>query len=193
MRTFALTTLAALPLVYTQQIGNVREIRPELTTQTCTKEQGCTTHQTSVVLDALTHPIEDIHTGQSCIKAGGKLNEDVCSTAEECGRVCAIEGKWIGWRSFLLERIHMTLLPGTNYHNHGVETDGDSMTLHMYLHVNGHNEAVSPRVYLLNEDGKDYSMLKLLGREVSFDADVSKLPCGMNGALYVSCAGVTSM
>lgn len=29
-------------------------------------------------------------------------------------------------------------------------------------------------------------MIKLTGNEFAFDVDVSKLPCGMNGALYMS-------
>jgi len=44
----------------------------------------------------------------------------------------------------------------------------------------------SPRVYLLAEDEKNYEMLQLTGNELSFDVDTSKLPCGMNGALYLS-------
>lgn len=45
---------------------------------------------------------------------------------------------------------------------------------------------VSPRAYLLNQEGDKYEMLKLSGGELSFDVDSSKLPCGMNGALYLS-------
>jgi cellulose 1,4-beta-cellobiosidase len=34
-------------------------------------------------------------------------------------------------------------------------------------------------------DGDDkYKMFKLKNREFTFDVDVSKLPCGVNGALY---------
>ena len=45
---------------------------------------------------------------------------------------------------------------------------------------------VSPRVYLLAPNEKKYEMLKLTGNEFTFDVDVAKLPCGMNGALYLS-------
>ena len=34
-------------------------------------------------------------------------------------------------------------------------------------------------------------MLKLLGQELSFDVDVSNLPCGMNGALYLTAMDAT--
>ena len=44
----------------------------------------------------------------------------------------------------------------------------------------------SPRVYLLDETKQNYEMLKLTGNEFTFDVDVSRLPCGMNSALYLS-------
>jgi len=40
----------------------------------------------------------------------------------------------------------------------------------------------SPRLYLMNND--KYEKLKLLGRQLQFDIDISTLPCGSNGALY---------
>ncbi|KAI1326584.1 glycoside hydrolase family 7 protein [Xylariaceae sp. FL0255] len=45
---------------------------------------------------------------------------------------------------------------------------------------------VSPRVYLLDGDKDNYEMLKLTGGELAFDINVTQLPCGMNGALYLS-------
>lgn len=68
----------------------------------------------------------------------------------------------------------------------GVVTDGDAVTLHMFLQVGKERRTVSPRIYLLDEDLEDYTMVKLLGQEISFDVDMSKLPCGMNSALYLS-------
>lgn len=35
-------------------------------------------------------------------------------------------------------------------------------------------------------EGVDYVMLKLLGKDLSVDMDLSTLPCGENGALYLS-------
>lgn len=48
------------------------------------------------------------------------------------------------------------------------------------------NTEYSPRVYLLNEAEDAYEMLQLTGQEFAFDVDMSKLPCGMNSALYLS-------
>lgn len=70
-----------------------------------------------------------------------------------------------------------------DYGAYGVKTNGENLELDM-LKADGSTS--SPRIYLLAEDGKNYEMLKLTGKEFSFDVDVSKLPCGMNGALYLS-------
>jgi cellulose 1,4-beta-cellobiosidase len=62
---------------------------------------------------------------------------------------------------------------------YGVKSDGDKLSL-------GYEEAggnVGSRNYLLDDDAH-YKMFKLLNREFTFDVDVSKLPCGINGALY---------
>ena len=63
----------------------------------------------------------------------------------------------------------------------GVTTSGNALTLQHY--VNGN--AASPRVYLLDSNGK-YAMLSLLNQEFTVDVDYSTLPCGENGALYLS-------
>lgn len=41
-------------------------------------------------------------------------------------------------------------------------------------------------MYLLEEGKQNYEMLSLTGGEFTFDVDLSKLPCGMNGAVYLS-------
>lgn len=151
--------LVFLPLVAAQQVGRIPEVHPTLTTETCTTERGCTTHRTSVVLDALSHPIEDIYTGASCENSTGGFNSSICSTAEACARNCALEG--------------------VNYAQHGVQTHGDSIALRQYLNITGTETSVSPRLYLLDSRGRDYNLLRLLNQEFTFTVDVSNLPCGM--------------
>ena len=63
----------------------------------------------------------------------------------------------------------------------GVTTSGNALTLQHY--VNGN--AASPRVYLLGDDGK-YVLMQLLNQELSVDVDYSQVPCGENGAFYLS-------
>lgn len=50
--------------------------------------------------------------------------------------------------------------------------------------ADGEPQNASPRLYLLGDDG-NYEMLKLLGQELTFTVDLSTLPCGENGALYL--------
>jgi cellulose 1,4-beta-cellobiosidase len=46
-----------------------------------------------------------------------------------------------------------------------------------------YSKNVGSRDYLMESVDK-YEMLKLKGQEFTFDVDMSKLPCGLNGALY---------
>ncbi|KAK3299789.1 concanavalin A-like lectin/glucanase domain-containing protein [Chaetomium fimeti] len=69
----------------------------------------------------------------------------------------------------------------TNDEDYDVFTDG-SVLIMKQLHPDG--SLAGPRPYLLSES--KYEMLKLTGQELTFDVDVSKSPCGMNGALYLS-------
>ena len=149
----SLAFLTALQLAAAQQAGTP-DAHPRLTTQKCTKNGGCVTQQTSVVLDSGTHTLGNANSGASC--AG-------CSSAQACSTACALQGI-------------------TDYASYGVTTSGNSLHLQQYL--NG--RTVSPRVYLLDPNGQNYSLLQLLNQEVSFDVNVSNEPCGMNGALYLS-------
>lgn len=63
----------------------------------------------------------------------------------------------------------------------GVSTSGSALTLYHYVK----GVSASPRVYLLGADG-EYEMMSLLNAELSVDVDYSTLPCGENGAFYLS-------
>lgn len=41
-------------------------------------------------------------------------------------------------------------------------------------------------MFLLGEDARNYELMRLVNMELAFNVDVSKLGCGMNGALYLS-------
>ncbi|KAL2843768.1 concanavalin A-like lectin/glucanase domain-containing protein [Aspergillus pseudodeflectus] len=171
----AVIALAALPLITAQQIGTP-ERRPHLDTWKCTTAHGCTKQKTSVVLDAATHQIHQIGTDTPCA-VGETLDPDLCPDKETCASNCVIDGI-------------------TDYAAFGVTTQGSRLTLRQYLRdaKTGDLTSVSPRVYLVDEEGsnpkkrkeKNYEFLHLLNQEFTFDVDVSLLPCGMNGALYLS-------
>jgi cellulase len=63
----------------------------------------------------------------------------------------------------------------------GVSTSGTALTLYHYVK----SQAASPRVYLLGDDRK-YVLMSLLNGEFSVNVDLSDLPCGENGAFYLS-------
>ena len=147
-----LTLIATAAFSFAQQAG-APDAHPRLTTQKCTKQGGCVTQQTSVVLDSGSHSLVNAN----------NANCASCSSAQTCASACALQGI-------------------TDYTSRGVTTSGSSLHLQQYL--NG--RSVSPRVYLLDSNGQNYTMLKLLNQEVSFTVDVSNEPCGMNGALYLS-------
>ncbi|KAI2465664.1 glycoside hydrolase family 7 protein [Annulohypoxylon bovei var. microspora] len=149
-----------------QGIGKA-ETHPKLTTAKCTIKDGCVAQNTSVVLDASFHGLRQANGTDSCGGYGAGLSKELCPDHEACARNCVFDG--------------------ADYAANGVATDGAALTLNMYTRQDGGNAtARSPRVYLLDEDGEDYEVLLLKNAEISFDVDVSKLVCGMNGALYVT-------
>ncbi|KAF4634697.1 hypothetical protein G7Y89_g3409 [Cudoniella acicularis] len=155
-----------LALTNAQTPNKTPENHPKLQTYQCTKSTGCKPQTSRLVLDEMTHPIHQLSAPSlpcTNLTSSSSPNSTICPDALNCAKNCVIEGI-------------------TDYTPHGVQTSGSSLSLSML--ENG--TSVSPRVYLLDEEGKKYDMLKLTGKEFTFDVDVSKLPCGMNGALYLS-------
>jgi len=144
-----------------QTPGHIPEKHPKLKTFKCAKSTGCQPLNTAVVLDSSAHPIHLIN--NTFLSCSGS-DPTVCPDEKTCAENCIIEGI-------------------QNYGAYGVRTKDEHLELDM---LNPDGSTASPRIYLLAEDRKNYEMLKLTGNEFSFDVDVSKLPCGMNGALYLS-------
>jgi cellulase len=163
--TLSFLTWVLLGLATAQTPGKLPEVHPKLQTWECTKKGGCVKQNSAIVLDQLAHPVHQLKAPTlDCGSWGSAPNVTVCPDEATCAKNCIVEGI-------------------SDYSKYGISTKGDKVTLHQLLKD---GTQVSPRAYLLNEKGDKYEMLKLTGREISFDADVSKLPCGMNGALYMS-------
>jgi cellulase len=157
--------LILLALASAQTPGKSPEVHPKLQTWKCTNRGGCVKQNSAVVLDALAHPVHQlVNTNLNCGDWGNPPNATVCPDETTCAKNCIVEGI-------------------SDYSKYGVTTKGGNLYLHQ-LNKDGAN--VSPRVYLLAENEKKYEMLKLTGTEFSFDVDSTKLPCGMNSALYLS-------
>jgi len=97
-----------------------------------------------------------------------KLKSSLCPDASTCARNCVVEP--------------------FSYDTKGVSTSGNALTLYHYVkdQTTGKTKSASPRVYLYDESKQQYVMMSLLNQEFSFDVDLSTLPCGENGALYLS-------
>lgn len=163
--TLPIIASALLGLAAAQHPGNETEKHPRLTTWECTNDGGCVEKNSAIVLDSLAHPVYQIDAPEyGCGTWGNPPNETACPDAETCQKNCVMQGV-------------------SDYSKYGVTTDGASLRLDM---LTDDGSTLSPRVYLLSEDEQTYEMLSLTGREFTFDVDVSKLPCGMNGALYLS-------
>lgn len=152
-------------LAAAQEPGHMTpEVHPHLTTFKCTTAGGCAVQDTSVVLD---WNYRWIHTADhaSCTTSSG-VNSTLCPDAATCAENCRIEG--------------------ANYTSAGVTTSGASVTMKQFMPSTSGISSVSPRIYLLDNHHGDYVLLKLLGKELTFDVDLSTLPCGENGALYLT-------
>ncbi|KAF1336473.1 putative glycosyl hydrolase family 7 protein, partial [Globisporangium splendens] len=74
-------------------------------------------------------------------------------------------------------------LEGANYEGtYGISASGSDLSLKLVT-KGQYSTNVGSRLYVMQDDTK-YKLYKLLNQEFSFDVDVSKLPCGLNGALY---------
>jgi cellulase len=159
----AISALAGLAAA--QRVGDSPEVHPRLTTWKCTTDGGCVEKNSAIVIDALSHWVHQAEdTSLGCGNWGEAANATVCPDKETCQQNCVMEGI-------------------ADYSQNGVVTMGDALHLD---HLRDDGSVLSPRVYLLSEDEETYEMLQLTGQELSFDVDASKLPCGMNGALYLS-------
>lgn len=155
-----------LSLAVAQSVDNIAEVHPKLTTYKCSTDGGCIPQTSALVLDSSAHNIHQVNSPElSCGDWGSAANATVCPDTETCQKNCVLGGI-------------------SDYTARGVLTNGSDLTLLM-LSPDGTQE-YSPRLYLLNEAEEEYELLHLTGQEFTFDVDMSKLPCGMNSALYFS-------
>jgi len=153
--------LALQQVAVGQQVGKQKtEEHLPLTVSECT-DDGCTGKATSVTLDSNWRWTHKVGGYANCYE-GTSWDKTACDTPEDCAKNCALDG-----------------VPTEDWEKlYGGTSDGAALTLG---YKTGDN--VGSRTYLL-EDESHYKMFKLLNREFTFDVDVSKLPCGLNGALY---------
>lgn len=75
-------------------------------------------------------------------------------------------------------------LDGAEYAStYGITTPSDGALQLGFVTKNSNGQNVGSRTYLMASES-EYRMFNLLNQEFTFDVDVSKLPCGLNGAVY---------
>ncbi|PKS11422.1 hypothetical protein jhhlp_003185 [Lomentospora prolificans] len=153
---------ALLAAVTAQQVGKeTAETHPKMSWSKCSAGGSCTKVNGEVVLDANWRWLHEVDGYENCYD--GNVWTDKCSDPEDCGAKCAIEGADYS---------------GT----YGASVSGDALTL-KFVTKGEYGNNVGSRLYLMENESR-YQMFTLLGNEFTFDVDVSKLGCGLNGALY---------
>jgi cellulose 1,4-beta-cellobiosidase len=153
-----------LAVARAQQIGTLTtETHPPLTWQKCTAPGSCTTVAGKVVLDSNWRWLHSTSGSTNCY-TGNTWDATLCPDDVTCASNCALDG---------------ADYTGT----YGVTASGSSLKLN-FITTSGQKN-VGSRLFLMADD-THYQMFNLLNQEFTFDVDVSQLPCGLNGALYMS-------
>ncbi|RDW61389.1 glucanase-3 [Coleophoma crateriformis] len=147
-----------------QQVGTLQaETHPTMTWQKCTAKNSCTTVTGKVVVDANWRWLHNVGGSTNCY-TGNTWNAALCPDDVTCATNCALEG--------------------ADYAaTYGATTSGSSLKLN-FVTVGSAATNIGSRLFLMDTD-TSYQQFNLLNQEFTFDVDVSNLPCGLNGALYL--------
>ncbi|CAN8098350.1 unnamed protein product [Discula destructiva] len=159
-RAVLLSTLFAAASRAQQACTSTTETKPSLTWSSC-EATGCTNTTGSVVIDAnwrWTHNVD----GYTNCYSGNTWDATFCPDDETCATNCCVDG--------------------ADYEStYGITSDDTALTMGFVTQSTDKN--IGSRTFLMASDS-EYQMFDLLGKEFTFDVDVSNLPCGLNGALY---------
>ncbi|KAK4961763.1 hypothetical protein LTR10_002254 [Elasticomyces elasticus] len=160
MQSVAFAALSFGAGVYAQQAGTLTaEVHPKLSVSKCAAGGTCTAEQHTIVLDANWRWLHSTSGATNCYD-GNTWNSALCPDPVTCAANCALDG-------------------GDYSGTYGIKASGTSLSLQL---VTGSNSG--SRSYLMDTTDTKYQEFNLLNQEFTFDVDVSKLPCGLNGALY---------
>jgi len=138
------------------------ETHPKMSWQKCSSGGSCSSVSGEVTVDANWRWVHDKNGYTNCY-TGNEWNATICADNKSCATNCALDGADYS---------------GT----YGASTSGNALTL-KFVTKGSYSTNIGSRLYLMAGTDK-YQMFTLLGNEFTFDVDVSKLGCGMNGALY---------
>ncbi|KAK3319570.1 cellulose 1,4-beta-cellobiosidase [Cercophora scortea] len=162
-RNFFLLTSLLAAAVNGQGVGTQQtETHPKLTWQKCSAKGSCKSQNGEVTIDANWRWVHDKGGYTNCY-TGNAWNTTICADATSCASNCVVDG--------------------ADYKaTYGASTSGNALTL-KFVTKTQYATNIGSRMYLMASPTK-YAMFTLLGNEFAFDVDVSKLPCGLNGAVY---------
>ncbi|KAF2652546.1 glycoside hydrolase family 7 protein [Lophiostoma macrostomum CBS 122681] len=147
-----------------QQVGTLTsETHPSMPIQSCSAAGSCTSVSTTVTMDANWRWLHTTEGYTNCY-TGNEWNTTICADGATCAANCALDGADYS---------------GT----YGVTASSGDLTL-KFVTEGSYSTNIGSRLYLMASESK-YYMFKLLNKEFTFDVDVSNLPCGLNGALYL--------
>lgn len=130
------------------------ETKPSLSWSTCTAPGSCTSTSGSVVIDANWRWVHDVNSSTNCY-TGNTWDTSICSTDVTCATDCCLDG-------------------ASYQSTYGVSTSGNSLNI-QFVTDNSNGKNIGSRMYLMASD-TEYEMFTLLGKEFTFDVDVSNLP-----------------
>lgn len=161
----ALFVAAVAALAAAQQRGTQQqEQHPLLTTYECDASGSCTPDtSTRITLDANWRWLHQVGSDTNCY-TGDQWDTSICNDPVSCAANCALEG---------------ADYPGV----YGIDTSGDMVSFKLVT-VGQYDTNIGARTFLMADD-QNYKQFMLKNREFAFDVDVSTLPCGLNGALYL--------
>ena len=160
MLSFTIVFLSVITGIIAQQkVQIIPETHPPLSWQNCTSPSECTTQQGYVTLDANWRWLHSVQNTVDCYD-GTEWNDQYCADPTVCAINCGLDG--------------------ADYANtFGIRTNGNTLNLTFETGPN-----VGSRVYLMDTADSNYQLFNLLNQEFSFDVNPSRVPCGVNGALY---------
>ncbi|KAH9820042.1 family 7 glycoside hydrolase [Melampsora americana] len=167
------TLLASIALAHASKElpTSPTEIQPKFNYERCTRE-GCFKHKGTVTADV---SYREIHSRKDpkklCLK-DKRWDSRLCSNQDECLKNCEING--------ILNYTERTGVTNFNSAENSI-----NLKLVVSEDKKTKKKKIGSRVFHLDQHGH-YVMYKLKGKEISFDVDLSRLGCGLNGAFYLS-------
>jgi len=155
---------ASAPLAMAQQPGTQQaEVHPEMWMQVDCTSSGCDWQKGSVVLDANWRWVNK--EGQNCYLNDDTWDPATCSDPLTCAQNCAVDGADYSG----------TYGISTNSRKDGVDLK--------FVTESKYSTNYGSRLYVMDSDDT-YKMFRMKNKEFTFTADMSNLPCGLNGAVY---------